>query len=87
MTQTTYGGLMPTTRITVVSVVDEGDQVVVRGVRSDGREMACAFLTKGADGDAELASRASRLSTGDMVDVDAVAVVEEWHVGRGLTAS
>jgi hypothetical protein len=76
---------MPTTRIAVTSVVDEGDQVVVRGVRSDGQEMAFAFVTKGANGDPELAARASRLSAGDVVDVDAVMVIEEWHVGRGIT--
>jgi hypothetical protein len=76
---------MPVTRITVASVVDEGDQVVVRGTRSDGRDMAFAFVTKGANGDPELAARASRLSAGDVVDVDAVPVIEGWHVGRDIT--
>lgn len=86
LTLTTYRGLMPMASITVTSVIDEGDQIVVRGVRSDGGEMAYAFLAKGPGGDPELAMRASRLSRGDVVDVDALEVVGGWHVVRRLAS-
>jgi len=76
---------MPIARITVISVSDEGDQVIVRGSQGDGAPMAFVFGTKGADADPAMAERASRLRTGDLAVIDYAVVADGWYRARGLS--
>jgi hypothetical protein len=45
------------------------------------------FQAQGEGGDAGLAERASRLGSGDQVDIDFSGVVSGWNVARGLSGS
>ncbi len=81
-----YRGSMALTRVTVASVIDEGDQVIVRGIPAGGDdEVAVVFTAKGGSADPGLAERVSRLATGDVVDIDAVIVVGGWYTGRSIS--
>ena len=78
---------MPWVPLNVVAVADEGDTVVVHGVRSDveGKmRVAVVFRAKAVDADASLAERASRLQPGTSVVVDGLEIDDGWYVGRGL---
>jgi glycerol kinase len=73
---------MPTTRVTVVAVSDEGDTVIVWGRtvgEPQGTAVAFACRAKDAPYDADLAERASRLAPGAEIDVDVVPVVDGWN--------
>lgn len=80
---------MPTARIVVTAVTDEGDTVIVSGkpenAASDAAETAFAFQAKGEQGDAEVAELASRLSPGARVAVRYTAISPGWNLGRNLT--
>lgn len=82
---------MPLARITVTSVSDEGDSVIVWG-RSDyatdeSEPIGFVFQVKGEDADVGVAERASRLGYGTEVIIDYAAVAVGWNVARGLSAS
>jgi thiamine monophosphate kinase len=77
---------MPSARITVASVTDEGDQVIVRGTLGDtSTAMTFVFRTKGDRIEPALADRASRLGAGVVVSVDYAVVAEGWNVALGLS--
>ncbi|MEN8239747.1 MAG: hypothetical protein ABFR53_11170 [Actinomycetota bacterium] len=82
---------MPIARITVTSVSDEGDIVIVWGrtqYGSDDSEPAgYAFQTKGEHGDVGLAERASKLVYGTEAVIEYRAITEDWNLARGLSAS
>lgn len=75
--------------ITVTSVIDEGDQVIVWGrtedAPADSDPIGFVFLAKGEGSDVELAVRASRLEPGTPVVIDHMAATEQWKVARGLS--
>lgn len=81
---------MPIARITVTTVSDEGDTVVVYGqperAPTGVEPVGFVFQTKGEDADVGLAERASRLTPGSGVVVDYVVVAEGWNLARGLSA-
>jgi hypothetical protein len=76
---------MPIARITVTSVSDEGDQVIVRGAQGDGAPVAFVFQAKGDDGDPGMAERASRLRAGDRAVIDCAVVADGWYRAKGLS--
>ena len=82
---------MSIARITVVTVSDLGDTVTVWGQPEHASiaddPVGYVFQTKGEDGDAGLAERASRLGSGDQVVIDFRGVVSGWNVARGLSGS
>ena len=83
---------MPTIRIAVTAVTDEGDTVVVYGVADDtrtevdssAREVAFVVPAKSEEGSADLAERASRLERGALVTVDYRAIEPGWHLIEDL---
>jgi hypothetical protein len=81
---------MPTVRITVTAVSDEGDTVIIWGRPDDAPDAApvgYAFQTTGDHDTVTLAEQASRLASGTKVIIDYTAVAEGWNLGRGLTVS
>lgn len=82
---------MPLARITVTSVSDEGDQVIVWGRKEhsdpDTDPVGFVFLVKGEGGDVGLAVRASRLSNGTEAMIDYAVVADGWNLARGLSVS
>ena len=81
---------MPTERITVTAVSDEGDNVVVWGrpeyAPDEGEPIGFVFQTKGEHADIGLAERASRLVDGTEAAIDYTPVAGDWNLGRGLSA-
>jgi hypothetical protein len=79
-----------TITIIVVSVIDEGDTVIVRGLPEDAGEtsvpLAFAFHTKGERGSIERAVAASRLVRGSTVVIEYESVAEGWNLARRLSA-
>ncbi len=66
---------MPIARITITSVSDEGDQVIIRGTKGDDHtETAFVFQVKGDGADPGMAERASRLASG------AEAIRWDWRL-------
>ena len=82
---------MPTTRIIVTAVSDQGDSVIVWGrpehAAGDGEPVGFVFLTKGAQGDVLLAERASRLVLGTEAVISYVSVVNDWNIANRLSTS
>ena len=79
---------MPFARIEVVSVSDEGDQVVVWGQsESVGTQAGFVFPTKGPGGSRQLAERASRLAPNAVVMIEYHPTVESWNLASGLSNS
>ena len=81
---------MPSARIIITAVSDEGDNVVVWGRPADAsledEPIGFVFQTKGEQADIGLAERASRLIGGTEVTIDYTPVAGGWNLGRGLTA-
>jgi hypothetical protein len=81
---------MPTTRITVTGVSDEGDNVVVWGrpehAPPEGEPIGFVFQTKGEQADIELAERASRLVVGAHAAIQYTSLAGGWNLGTGLSA-
>lgn len=81
---------MPTARITVTGVSDEGDNVVVWGrpehAPPEGEPIGFVFQTKGEQADIDLAERASRLGDGAHVMIDYTSVAGGWNLGTGLSS-
>lgn len=79
---------MPTARITVTGVSDEGDNVVVWGRPEhsppEGKPIGFVFQTKGERADIGLAERASRLVGGAHVVINYTPVGGGWNLGTGL---
>lgn len=79
---------MPTARVTVTAVSDEGDTVIVwgrpPGARSDSQPIGYAFRAESDPGTVALAEQASRLAAGTEAVIDYVAVTGEWCRARGL---
>ena len=79
---------MPTARITVTGVSDEGDNVVVWGslehAPPKGEPIGFVFQTKGEQADVELAERASRLVVGAHVVIDYTPLAGGWNLGTLL---
>ena len=82
---------MPIARITVTSVSDEGDQVIVWGRPEDASEsidpVGFAFQAKGDQGDVGLTERASRLRSGQGAVIEYTAVADGWSLATGLSSS
>jgi hypothetical protein len=79
---------MPIARITITSVSDEGDQVIIRGTKGDDHtETAFVFQVKGDGADPGMAERASRLASGAEAMIDYSVVAEGWNLARGLSFS
>ncbi len=82
---------MPIARITVTSVSDEGDNVIVWGrteyVSCDSEPVGYTFQTKGPHADTGLAERASKLAYGTEAVIEYRAIAEDWNLARGLSAS
>jgi hypothetical protein len=80
---------MPTARITVTAISDEGDTVIIWGRpdnASDGSEpVGYAFQAKGGHDTAALAEQASRLAAGTEAVVEYTVVVEGWSIARALS--
>jgi hypothetical protein len=80
---------MPIARITVVSVSDEGNGVIVWGrsdsAPEDGELIGYVFRVEGERDSRALAERASRLASGTAATIDYVAVTGEWRRARGLS--
>jgi len=81
---------VPTTIITVISIIDEGDTVIVRGTPVDAAETGAfvgfAFHTKGDGGSIERAEAASRLEAGTTVVIEYEPVADGWNLARRLSA-
>jgi hypothetical protein len=81
---------MPTARITVAAVSDEGDNVVVWGrpehAPPEGEPIGFVFQTKGEQADIELAERASRLEFGAQVVIDYTPLAGGWNLGTRVLA-
>jgi hypothetical protein len=80
---------MPLARISVTAVTDEGHHVIVWGTPEHDPDAPVGFTfpTKGDDADVGLAQRASRLTAGDKVVIEYMAVTDGWNLARGLSAS
>jgi hypothetical protein len=82
---------MPVARITVTTVSDEGDTVIVWGRPEHGSDdsepIGFAFQTKGEQADVGLAERASRLARGTEAVIDYASVAAAWDLAKGLSAS
>lgn len=79
---------MPTARIAVVAISDEGDQVIVWGIPEHdpvGEPVGYVFSTKTGPANEGLAERASRLATGVQITVEYTPVMDGWAAARGLT--
>ena len=80
---------MPTARISVTTVTDEGDTVIVWGrpqhASDDTESLGFVYQTKGSRMDAALAERASRLTRGTQCVITYVVVADEWNVANDLT--
>ncbi len=80
---------MPTARITVAAVSDQGNTVIVWGrpehPTDDTAPIGYAFQTKGEDADVTLAARASRLASGMTCVIEYTPVTDGWNLARGLT--
>ena len=75
-------------RIEVISVSDEGDQVIVWGEpEHGGTPVGFVFPTKGPGGSLELAERASRLALNATVVIEYHSTVEGWNLASGLSDS
>lgn len=80
---------MPTARIVVSGVSDEGDNVIVWGhpEQSAGESIGFVFQTKGHRARILLAERASRLSRGEEAVVGYVSVTDDWNIATGLSVT
>jgi hypothetical protein len=82
---------MPTARITVTAVSDEGDNVIVwrrpEGASDDAEPLGYVFQAGGDHDTVALAERASRLAAGTEAVIEYTTVVDGWNLGRGLSAS
>jgi hypothetical protein len=80
---------MPTARITVTAVTDEGDTVIVWGrpdnTPDDSDPIGYAFQAKGDEATITLAEQASRLASGTEAVIEYTEVVDGWSVALGLT--
>ena len=80
---------MPTARIAVTAVTDEGDNVIVWGrpehATDDTEPVGFVYQTKGQRAVASLAERASRLTRGTKCVITYVVVADEWNVANDLT--
>ena len=82
---------MPTIRICVTAVTDEGDTVIVYGVADDpgaeadspAREVAFVVPAK-SEGSADLAERASRLERGALATIEYRAIEPDWNLVEDL---
>ncbi|MEA3510906.1 MAG: hypothetical protein U9R51_05670 [Actinomycetota bacterium] len=82
---------MPIARITVTTVSDEGDTVIVRGrpkhAVDDSESVGFTFQAKGERVDAALVERASRLAYGTDAAIDYVSVAVDWNLVRASSVS
>ncbi|RLE15184.1 MAG: hypothetical protein DRJ28_04530 [Actinobacteria bacterium] len=82
---------MPIARITITSVSDEGDNVIVWGrtehVPDDSEPVGYTFQTKGPHADTGLAERASKLAFGMEAVIEYASIAKDWNLARGLSSS
>jgi len=82
---------MPLARVSVVSVSDEGDSVIVWGrsdsAPEDSELIGYVFGAEGGRDSRALAERASRRASGALATIDYMAVTGEWRRARGLSCS
>ena len=80
---------MPTARITVTAVSDEGDTVIVWGRPDDAPDgsgpVGYVFQAKGDEATITLAEAASRLASGTEAVIEYTEMVDGWNVASSLT--
>jgi len=80
---------MPTARISVTAVSDEGDSVIIWGRTdqggSDREPIGYVFRSEGDRDTVALSERASRLASGTEIVIDYVVVTGEWCRALGLS--
>ena len=81
--------VMPTARVVVTAVTDEGDNVIVWGrpenAARDSEPVGFVFQAKGAQADALLAEQASRLARGSETVISYATVADDWNLASGLS--